>query len=54
MQDFKGSRDYVASDELMRSVNIAVALEKPLLIRASREPARRSSRRRSRTAWGRN
>ena len=32
MQDFKGSRDYVASDELMRSVNIAVALEKPLLI----------------------
>ena len=33
MQDFKGSRDYVASDELMRSVNIAVALEKPLLIK---------------------
>ena len=30
MQDFKGSRDYVASEELMRSVNIAVALEKPL------------------------
>ena len=33
MQDFKGSRDYVASDELMRSVNIAVALEKPPLIK---------------------
>ena len=33
MQDFKGCRDYVASDELMRSVNIAVALEKPLLIK---------------------
>ena len=33
MQDFKGSKDYVASDELMRSVNIAVALEKPLLIK---------------------
>ena len=33
MQDFKGSKDYVASEELMRSVNIAVALEKPLLIK---------------------
>ena len=33
MQDFHGSKDYVASEELMRSVNIAVALEKPLLIK---------------------
>ena len=33
LQDFKGSRDYVASDELMRSVNIAVSLAKPLLIK---------------------
>jgi MoxR-like ATPase len=30
---FKGSSDYVASDELMRAANIAIALEKPLLIK---------------------
>jgi len=30
---FQGSADYVASPELMRSVNIAIALEKPLLIK---------------------
>lgn len=30
---FEGSMDYVASDELMRAVNIAKALEKPLLIK---------------------
>ena len=30
---FEGSMDYVASDELMRAVNIAMALEKPLLIK---------------------
>lgn len=30
---FRGSADYVASPELMRSVNIAMALEKPLLIK---------------------
>lgn len=37
MQDtkinFSGSSDYVASEELMRAVNIAIALEKPLLIK---------------------
>ena len=37
MQDtkinFSGSNDYVASEELMRAVNIAIALEKPLLIK---------------------
>ena len=37
MQDtkinFSGSNDYVASKELMRAVNIAIALEKPLLIK---------------------
>ena len=32
-QTFKGSSDYVVSDELMRAVNIAMALEKPLLIK---------------------
>ena len=30
---FQGSQNYVASDELMRSVNIAIALQKPLLIK---------------------
>ncbi|MDR2087833.1 MAG: MoxR family ATPase [Clostridiales Family XIII bacterium] len=30
---FKGSVDYVVSDELQNSVNIAIALEKPLLIK---------------------
>lgn len=30
---FQGSKDYVASEELMRSVNIAIALQKPLLIK---------------------
>ncbi len=30
---FQGSQDYVASEELMRSVNIAIALQKPLLIK---------------------
>ena len=37
MQDtkinFSGSNDYVASEELMRAVNKAIALEKPLLIK---------------------
>lgn len=33
MNEWKGSRFYVASQELMQAVNIAVALEKPLLIR---------------------
>lgn len=32
---FEGSKNYVASEELMRSVNIAIALQKPLLSRAS-------------------
>ena len=30
---FGGSTDYVASQDLMRAVNIAIALEKPLLIK---------------------
>lgn len=33
MDFFRGSDDYVASDELMSSVNVAIALEKPLLIK---------------------
>ena len=33
MNEFKGSQDYVASEELMRSVNIAMVLQKPLLIK---------------------
>ena len=30
---FSGSRNYVASQDLMETVNIAVALQKPLLIK---------------------
>ncbi len=33
MQNFESTQDYVASEELMASVNIAMALEKPLLIK---------------------
>ena len=33
MQTFSGSQSYVASRELMETVNIAVALQKPLLIK---------------------
>ena len=33
MEQFIGSRGYVASEELLRSVNIAMALEKPLLVK---------------------
>ena len=33
MQQFHGSDEYIASDELIRSVNIAAALKKPLLIK---------------------
>ena len=33
MNEFKGSSGYVASPELMGSVNIAIALEKPLLVK---------------------
>lgn len=31
--EFKGSSEYVASEELMASVNVAIALKKPLLIK---------------------
>ncbi|MDD3165326.1 MAG: MoxR family ATPase [Oscillospiraceae bacterium] len=33
MEQFQGSSQYVVSEELMRSVNIAIALRKPLLIK---------------------
>lgn len=33
MNQFQGSEEYIASDELIRSVNIAAALKKPLLIK---------------------
>lgn len=33
MNQFKGSSDYVVSDELMNAVNVAIALQKPLLIK---------------------
>jgi MoxR-like ATPase len=33
MNQFRGSSDYVVSDELMHAVNVAIALQKPLLIK---------------------
>lgn len=33
MKEFKGSNSYVVSEDLLRIVNIAIALEKPLLIK---------------------
>ena len=32
-QDYKGSSEYVASEEVLRTVNIAMTLEKPLLLK---------------------
>jgi len=31
--EFKSTGEYVASEELMASVNVAIALQKPLLIK---------------------
>ena len=33
MGEFKGSQNYVASEELLRAANIAMVLQKPLLIK---------------------
>ena len=33
MKEFRGSQNYVADDELLRAVNIAMVLQKPLLIK---------------------
>jgi len=33
MKKFRGSSDYVASQELMNAVNVAIQLQKPLLIK---------------------
>ena len=33
MKEFKGSSSYVVSADLLRIVNVAIALEKPLLIK---------------------
>ena len=33
MNEFKGSQNYVASEELLRAANIAMVLQKPLLIK---------------------
>ncbi len=46
---FNSTQDYVASEELLASVNVAIALQKPLLIKGSRAQARPCSRRQSRT-----
>ncbi|MGB0839804.1 MAG: ATP-binding protein, partial [Chitinophagales bacterium] len=33
MQQFQGTQDYVATDELMIAVNAAIELQRPLLIK---------------------
>ena len=33
LDTFKGSSNYVATDELMNAVNVSIALKKPLLIK---------------------
>ena len=43
---FSGSANYVASRDLMETVNIAVALQKPLLIKGEPEIGRASCRER--------
>jgi hypothetical protein len=40
MKKFRGSSDYVASQELMNAVNVAIQLQKPLLIKGEPAPAR--------------
>lgn len=37
MINFQGNEEYIASDELIRSVNIAAALKKPLLVKGEPE-----------------
>ena len=36
MNEFKGSSKYVVSEDLLRIVNISIALQKPLLIKRAR------------------
>ena len=37
---FTGTEKYVATDDLQMAVNAAIALQRPLLIRASRAPGK--------------
>jgi hypothetical protein len=37
---FEGTQAYVATDDLKLAVNAAITLERPLLVRANRAPAR--------------
>jgi hypothetical protein len=37
---FTGSDQYVATDDLMMAVNAAITLQRPLLVKANRAPAR--------------
>ena len=50
---FRGTENYVASPELMGAVDIAVALQKPLLIKGEPVRARPCWRRPSPTRWAR-
>lgn len=39
-QEFISTNEYVASEQLMASVNVAIALQKPLLIKGEPEQAK--------------
>ena len=51
MNVFKGSDNYVVTDELMNAVNVSIALKKPLLIKANREQAKPCWRKRLPIRW---
>lgn len=38
---FRGTDDYIISDDLMLTANIAIRMNKPLLVKANRAQARR-------------
>ena len=50
-EQFLSTEEYVASEQLMASVNVAIALKKPLLIKG--EPAKPCWRKRSPNPSGR-
>ena len=37
---FEGTQSYVATDDLKLAVNAAITLQRPLLVKANRAPAR--------------
>jgi MoxR-like ATPase len=48
---FEGTSGYVATDDLKVAVNAAIALERPLLVKGNRGPAKLSWRWKSARRW---